>query len=115
MLLNAGEKIFVAHRRLFEKDSIRFFVGTVDHFEDGIVRTTGHSYVRDNFSGSMLEKPEERTKLLSISSGTLIVYVIPAQVMMADLKFTENNGMLMMQDGKGFTMNLSDALRTTQM
>ena len=115
MLLNEGEKIFVAHRRLFEKDGSRFFVGRVDHFEDGIVRTTGHSYLRDNFTGSMLEKPEPRTKLLSISSGTLIVYVLPESVELNDLEFVEIGGMIMMRDGKNFSMNLSDTLRTAQM
>lgn len=115
MLLSKGEKIFVAHRRLFEKDGSRFFVGQVDHFEDGIVRTTGHSYLRDNFTGAMLEKPEERTKLLSIVSGTLIVYVIPQHVELNDLEFVDVGGMLMMRDGKSFSMNLSDTLRTVQL
>jgi len=115
MLLKPGEKIFVAHRRLFEKDGSRFFVGSVDYFEDGIVRTTGHSYLRDNFTGAMLEKPEERTKLLSIVSGTLLVYVLPASVELNDLEFVEIGGMVMMRDGKNFIMNLSDTLRSTQL
>jgi hypothetical protein len=29
MLLKEGDKILVAHRRLFEKDEVRFFVGQV--------------------------------------------------------------------------------------
>lgn len=112
MLLNRGENIFVAHRRLFEKDGIRFFVGRVDHFEDGIVRATGRSYLRDNFTGAMLEKPEVRTTLLSIVSGTLIVYVIPETVNLDDLEFVELEGMLVMRDGKQFIMNLSDTIRS---
>lgn len=111
MLLNAGEKIFVAHRRLFEKDAMRFFVGRVDTYEGGVVRTTGHSYVRDNVSGSMLEKAEERTKLFSVVSGTLLVYVLPEDVELKDLRFVDKDGRLSLHDGKSFGINLSDVPR----
>ena len=114
MLLNSGEKIFVAHRRLFEKDGVRFFIGSVDGYETGIVRATGHSYVRDNISGAMLEKAEERTKLFSVSSGTLLFYVLPGNVELNDLKFVDNDGRISLHDGKGFSMNLSDSPRGGQ-
>ena len=77
MLLNEGDKILVAHRRLFARDEARFFLGRVDAYEAGVVKVTGHSYVRDMFAGKMLEKAELRTKLLSLSSGTLMVYLLP--------------------------------------
>ena len=111
MLLSAGEKIFVAHRRLFEKDTVRFFVGRADAFDAGIVRATGHSYVRDNISGAMLEKADERTKLFSVVSGTLLFYVLPEDVELSDLQFVDNEGRLMLHDGKHFRMNLSDSVR----
>lgn len=111
MLLRAGEQIFVAHRRLFEKDSVRFFVGRVDDYEGGIVRATGHSYLRDNISGAMLEKADERTRLFAVGSGTLLSYVLPATVLLSDLKFVDDSGRLVLLDGKGFTLNLSDSLR----
>ena len=115
MLLNANETIFVAHRRLFEKDSARFFVGRVDSYDAGIVRATGHSYVRDNMSGAVLEKAEERTKLFSVASGTLIFYVLPASVNLSELRFVDDDGRLSLLDGKGFSMNLSDSPRGGQL
>ena len=111
MLLNTGEKIFVAHRRLFEKDSTRFFVGVVDGYEAGVIRTTGHSYVRDNISGAMLEKADERTKLFSIASGTLLCYVLPGDVELSSLRFVERDGRLMLLDGKELAINLADSSR----
>ena len=33
MLLEPGDKILVAHRRLFERDVVRFFLGSVDAYE----------------------------------------------------------------------------------
>jgi hypothetical protein len=114
MILSSGEKIFIAHRRLFEKDSIRFFVGTVDYYDAGVARATGHSYVRDNISGAMLEKAEERTKLFSVASGTLLFYVLPESVDFESLKFVDIDGRLSMIDANGFGMNLSDSSRGGQ-
>ena len=73
-MLKEGDIILVAHRRLFENDEVRFFVGCVDEYEDGIVRVTGRSYIRDVIDGRMVEKAEKRTKLLSLSAGTFFFY-----------------------------------------
>ena len=74
MVLESGDKLLIAHRRLYEKDEMRFFVGHIDGYEAGIARLTGHSYVRDPIGGTMLEKSDLRTKILSLASGTLLVY-----------------------------------------
>ncbi len=63
----------------------------------------------------MPKKPETRTKLLSLVSGTLIAYVLPSHLQLSELEFVEANGMLVMKDGKGFSMNLSDTIRSAQM
>ncbi|MEJ2232037.1 MAG: hypothetical protein P8X46_12755 [Nitrospirales bacterium] len=108
MLLKEGDTIFVAHRRLFEKDEVRFFVGRVDAYEGGVVKATGRSYVRDVMRGRMIEKEEKRTKILSLSSGTLLVYQLPEAVKVDALKFLDEEGRVSLTDGKNFTMNLSE-------
>lgn len=108
MLLKEGDKILVAHRRLFDKDEMRFFVGRVDAYEAGVVKVTGHSYVRDLIGGRLIEKAEARTKILSFSSGTLIVYQLPARVELDALMFAAEEGRLLLTDGRGFTMNLAE-------
>jgi hypothetical protein len=114
MLLQEGDKILVAHRRLFARDEARFFIGRVDACEAGVVKVTGHSYVRDMFTGRMLEKAEPRTKLLSLSSGTLIVYLLPEPVCLDDLRFVTDDRRLLLTDGKEFTMNLAEFSRRGQ-
>jgi len=109
MLLREGDKILVAHRRLFDKDVARFFIGQVEAYEAGVVKVTGHSYVRDALGGQVVEKAEQRTKTLSLSSGTLIVYQLPDGVALDTLKFVSAEGRLSLTDGKGFTMNLTEA------
>src|SRR5438132_12929098 len=106
MLLNEGDKILVSHRRLFEKDEGRFFIGRVDAYESGVIKATGHSFVRDILGGRMVEKKEARTKILSVASGTLIVYLLPVQSSLETMKFESEEGRLSLTDGKGFTMNL---------
>jgi len=108
MLLKEGDTIFVAHRRLFEKDEARFFVGRVDAYEGGIVKVTGRSYVRDVMRGRMIEKEEQRTKILSLASGTLLVYQLPKVVVLDALKFVDDEGRISLTDGKDFTMNLTE-------
>ena len=108
MLLKEGDKILVAHRRLFEKDESRYFIGRIDAYEAGIVKTTGHSYIRDIMSGGLIEKAEERTKILSVSSGTFLVYQLPDRVTLDALKFVVSDGRLSLTDELEFTMNLAE-------
>jgi hypothetical protein len=108
MLLTTGDKVFIAYRRLFEKDESRFFVGCVDGFVDGIAKVTGHSFVRDAMAGTVVEKTELRTKIFAIASGTLIVYVLPETVDIDSLTFLDREGALAMTDGQSFAMNLTE-------
>jgi hypothetical protein len=108
MLLKKGDKILVAHRRLFEKDSVRFFVGHVDDYEAGIVKVKGHSSVRDGMTGLMIEKSDERTKILSIASGTLLVHQLPDAVELDGLRFEISGTQLLLTNGREFTMNLTE-------
>lgn len=107
-MLKQGDKLMIAHRRLFQGDSARYFIGQVDAFEGGLAKVTGHSYVRDLISGRMLEKTEVRTKILSFSSGTLIVYQLPDSTSLETITFTWSESRLTVSDGQGFEMNLGE-------
>jgi hypothetical protein len=41
MLLEPEDKVLVVHRRLFEGDHQRFFVGIVENYEEGIAKVSG--------------------------------------------------------------------------
>ncbi len=76
-----------------------------------MVKITGRSFVRDMMSGQMIEKVEARTKILSLSSGTLIVYQLPARASLDTMRFASADGILSLSDGQGFTMNLGEFSR----
>lgn len=112
MIVGPGDKVLVVHRRLFDEDENRFFVGVVEHFESGIARVTGHSFVRDFIGGQVHTKADPRTKLLSLSSGTLIVYVLSKETAIESVQFVvADDGGITATDGKSLRMNLSEKPR----
>lgn len=109
-MLEAGDILLVCYRRLFANDDNRFFLGKVDAYDTGIVKLTGHSFLRDAVRGEMTEKSSLTTKLLSVSSGTLIIYQIPTHVELAKLRFEHKLTKLSLVDDAGFMLDLSEKM-----
>jgi hypothetical protein len=59
-------------------------------------------------SGRMIEKPDERVKILSLASGALLVYQLPDSVDIDALRFEVVEFQLLLTDGKAFKMNLTE-------
>lgn len=111
MILESGNNILIAHRRIFEGDLSRYFIGIVDGYEAGIVRATGYSWSVDCLRGEMHKKSDWRTKILSITSGTLIVYQLPQEldIEQVDIQHVKH-GSTILSDGGNFSMDLSDRI-----
>ena len=108
-MLKTGDNVLVAHRRLFPEDQPRFFTGTVNEQENGVVMATGHSWVRDSFSGEYMRSQSERTKVFSLVSGALIVYQLPIGCRVGEVEFAQMpDQSLVLRDGQGFEMDLSE-------
>ena len=108
MFLQSEDKLVVVHRRLFERDSSRFFVGCVEGYDAGIVRVTGYTFVRDPVAGTVTRKNDSRTKLFSLSSGTLMVYVLPRDLEIAAVRLVAEESSLTLTAGSSFRMDLSE-------
>src|ERR1041385_1736255 len=80
MILKQGEKVHIIHRRIYEKDHHRHFFGTVESYEGGIARVTGHVDTVEPVKFSFMQRPEARTRLVSIVSGDVLVNILPASV-----------------------------------
>lgn len=107
-MLREGNKVLIAHRRLFRGDAAHYFAGRVDAYDAGLIKVTGHSYIREPITGRLIEKTDARTKILALASGTLIVYELPASTAMESLAFDWEDGRLVASDGQGFMMNLGE-------
>jgi hypothetical protein len=108
MLLEKGAKVLICHRRLFAEDHPRFFVGTVDQYADGIAKVSGFSWTRDAARGFQ-RKADERTKLIALASGAMIVYEVPASLHVESLRIEQPGGhSVIVTDGARFRMDLSE-------
>src|SRR4051794_3566351 len=109
MILQEGDKLLVVYRRLFESDKSRYFIGVVDGYENGVAKVSGHTWMKEQFGGSFFKKGDLRTKILSLSSGTLITYELPQEVVLSTLKFEHfKDGQEILTDGSKFKMNLAE-------
>ena len=110
MILISGAKILVCHRRLFNEDHPRFFVGTVVACEEGLVKASGFSWTRDPGQG-FVRKSDERTKVISLTSGSLIVYELPSEILIEDLTIEQPSGhTVVLTDGAKFRMDLAERM-----
>ena len=108
MLLTEGDKMLVVHRRLFADDSPRFFVGVVSAYEGGVARAVGYSFMRDIATGKVARKKDPRTKIVSVASGTLLVYQLPSDMHVESLDIVAQGQDLVLTDHRQFKLDLSE-------
>lgn len=108
MILDSGMKVLVSHRRLFESDHARFFVGLVEAYESGVARITGNTWTLDGYRGNFAGKEDLRTKIVAIASGTLIVYQLPSTVDLGSFVIERVENAIHARDALGFDMDLSE-------
>jgi hypothetical protein len=110
MIIRKNDKMLVSHRRLFEEDLPRFFTGVVEDYEDGIVRINGFTWQHELIHGEMIKKPDRRNKIISVSSGLYICYLLPEHTNMESLFINHKGTSHYLTDGEAFTMDLTDRL-----
>ncbi len=110
MALPTGTKLFISHRRLFKDDQPRFFFGITDNCSDGIVKVTGYTWTRDPTHGFQ-KKHDRRTKIVALSSGTLIIYEVSEEVDIDNLRIDQLDAhTVIATDGANFKMDLSERI-----
>ncbi len=109
MVIEPGDKLLVSHRRLFAEDHPRYFTGLVEACEDGFARVTGHSWVREQLRGTMMEKCDLRTKVIALGSSGLMIYMLPRGTDLDALHIEEgDHHSAWLTDGADLHMDLSD-------
>jgi hypothetical protein len=107
-ILSAGEKVHIIHRRYLEKEPHRHFVGTVDVYEPGIARVTGHLFTVDPLRFEFFRRPERRTRLVSLLSGDVLVNIIPPMVDLDRITYQHEAKALRVTDGSNWHLDLSE-------
>lgn len=109
IFLEPGYKVLIAHRRLFEADKPRLFVGTVEIFDStsGLLKVTGFSFYPKK--GTNWERKKElRTKIVALASGTLIVYQLPHETDLTKVEIVNEKAGLVLTDEHHLRMDLSE-------
>ena len=109
-MLTPGDKLFIAHRRLFDGDEPRFFAGRVVAYEAGLAKVAGHAWVRERIRGEFGRKADERVKIVPLTSGAVIVYQLPDSVDLAKLRLETHKTHFLLTDGR-FSMDLTDRVQ----
>lgn len=108
-ILKPGEQVLVIHRRRFDKDIRRHFVGTVEAYQDGIARASEYVFVIDDLNKHLfIKRPDRRTKLIPIASGDVIVNVIPDLVDIEAVRYVLADRTLWGTDGHGWKMDVKE-------
>ena len=110
MILEKGSKVLVSHRRLFEHDHGRYFVGVVEEYDSGVARVCGHTWMRDGYRGEFRRKDDERTKLIALASGTVIVYLLPASTRLDQLALEQEGVNVFVRDGHVVEMDVTEGV-----
>ena len=108
MILQKGEKIHVIHRRHFEKDPHRHFLGMVDDYENGLARVTGHIYTVDLVKFNFFRRPELRTRIISLHSGDVLINIVPPAVDLEKVIYKQERKSVRVTDGGDWVMEISD-------
>ena len=108
MVLEPGNHLLIVHRRLFEADHSRFFVGRVEGYDSGVARVSGYSFGRDHLNSKFIRKPDLRTKLIGIGSGTLIIYCLPNDISLEVVVFDVTESGLKLVCPPDVSLNLSE-------
>ena len=108
MILNKGEKIHVVHRRHFEKDVHRHFVGVIEEYEAGVARATGHVFTVDHATYAYVRRPEKRTRLIAVASGDLLVNILPPSVDLEKIIYKQEKKSVRVTDGTDWHLDLSE-------
>jgi hypothetical protein len=108
MLLDVGDTVLVSHRRMFQHDESRFFVGKLIGSDHELLKLQGYTFVRDLSSGKIIRKDEMRIKLLSLASPGYIYYQIAGEVDVENLSIDCTAGEETLTDGRRVLMNLAE-------
>lgn len=108
MVLRSGEKVHIIHRRHYEKDQHRHFVGVVEAYENGIARIVGNVYTVDTVKFQYIRRPETRTRLVSIIAGEALVNIIPPAVQLDKIIYKQEKKAVRVTDGSDWFLDISE-------
>jgi hypothetical protein len=69
MVINIGEYVHIIHRQLFQSDTQRHFVGTVEGHEGNLIRVKGYLFARDSSHSQFVPREQLHTRVVALSDA----------------------------------------------
>jgi hypothetical protein len=107
MILKPTEKVHVIHRPLFKGDVHRHFVGIIKECTENLARITGYIYSINSLTCAFARRPEIRTRIIPLTSGGMIINVLPDFVDIENLEYKVQKGSIRITDGTSWHMDIS--------
>lgn len=104
-----GDRMVIIDRRLFRDDNTRIFVGVVEEFDEGVIRSRGFTFHVSPYEvGGSERRGEERLRVISLAAGD-IIFLLPRDQDLSRLQLKRSPKAMSLTDGQ-FAMDLSDFL-----
>ncbi|MGB0414327.1 MAG: hypothetical protein ACPGJU_07750 [Coraliomargarita sp.] len=107
MILQTGERIFVASRRTFEGDQRRHFIGEVESCTEHTVRVTGYVFIM-SLHKKFEKRPEKRTQIIPLNDARNIINVIPQNANLDKIEYITQANRLYLSDGDDFLYDINE-------
>lgn len=108
MVVSVGEKVHVIERRMFESDVRRHFFGTVERVDAVMMRLVGYAFIYDSGMSAYVRGRELRTRIIPLAGAGLVINVAPEDANVADVRYVDENGRLVITDGASFSMDINE-------
>lgn len=109
MIIEAGEKLHIVYRALFDKSNRRHFVGEVVAANEAFCRLKGYFFVYDEKKTEFIKKREMRTIVADLGQSGLLATIIDSSVVLDEIryKYVPETG-LVATDGKAFALDINE-------
>jgi len=107
-VLNPGDKLHVASRRLFEEDVRRHFVGEVIAYEDGLTEMRGHTFLHDPNTNEYKRLPEARTRIFGLATAGYTTNKLPRTANLDSVVYVAVDGHLVVTDNDTFVLPINE-------
>lgn len=107
-VVEAGDKLHIMARRLFEEDLRRHFVGEVLAAEGALAKLRGYTFIFDGGTNEYRRLPGLRTRIFSLGESGYVVNQIPGEVDVAAISYESSEGSLVITDGGSFSLPINE-------
>ena len=109
VIIQAGEKLHIIYRALYENSTRRHFLGEVMAVQGAFCRLQGYVFVYDDKSTDFVRKEGKRTTIVNVAESGVITNIIPQATVLEEVGYDYLSGVgLVVTDNKNFQLNINE-------